>query len=140
MMRFRTRYFLGTSVFTSFAFILAMAVYIQNYRSDYFSDCDNASSINCESPATIGQFLRYFFIFLYILAGLYFLLVICLFKDQELSIVIFNATAKIITKNLRMLFVPVVIGSIIVGYILYWCYTFGMLFSTPDIIAGAADY
>lgn len=68
------------------------------------------------------------------MAFVYGILMICLFKDQELSIALFKTTTKVIGKNIRMLFVPAVMGSIIVGYILYWFYTFGMLYTTPNII------
>jgi hypothetical protein len=37
-------------------------------------------------------------------------------------------------KNIRMLFLPAVISGIIVGYILYWCYTFAMLYTTPNLV------
>lgn len=46
----------------------------------------------------------------------------------------FKVTTKVMAKNLRMLFVPFVISGIIVGYILYWCYTFALLYTTPTLI------
>jgi hypothetical protein len=68
------------------------------------------------------------------MAFVYGILVICLFRSQDLSIAIFKTTTKVITKNFRMLFVPTIMGSIIVGYIVYWGYIFGHLYTTPDII------
>jgi hypothetical protein len=136
LMHYRTKYFLWTSVFISFSFILAMAIFIQDYRSKYFPGCNSEdnSTPECTQPATIGNLLQFFSIFLYIMAFVYGIMVICLFKDQDLSITIFRVTTKVIAKNIRMLGVPTLMGSIIVGYILYWFYTFGMLYTTPDII------
>jgi hypothetical protein len=113
-----------------------MAIFIQDYRSKYFPGCDSEdnSTPECTQPATIGNLLQFFSIFLYIMAFVYGIMVICLFKDQDLSITIFRVTTKVIAKNIRMLGVPTLMGSIIVGYILYWFYTFGMLYTTPDII------
>ena len=68
------------------------------------------------------------------MAFVYALLTICLFKDQDLSITIFKITTKVISKNLRMLFVPALMGGFIAGYIIYWCYIFGHLYTTPDLI------
>ena len=59
LMHYRTKYFLWTSVFISFSFILAMAIFIQDYRSKYFPGCDSEddSTPECTQPATIGNLL-----------------------------------------------------------------------------------
>jgi hypothetical protein len=82
----------------------------------------------------VGSLLKAFFVFLYIMSAFYVIMVICLFRDQDLPIAIFKVTTKVIAKNLRMLFVPTLMAALIVGYILYWCYTFALLYTTPTLI------
>lgn len=126
-MHYRTKIFLWSSVVITFSFITGIAIYLQSYKNKYFCE-------ECQNPTTVGSLLKVFFIVLYILSAFYVLMVICLFRDQDLSIKIFKITTKVITKNLRMLFLPTIIGGIIVGYIIYWCYTFALLFTTPTLV------
>jgi hypothetical protein len=41
LMHYRTKYFMWSSVFISFALLISMAVYIQNYKAKYFGGCDD---------------------------------------------------------------------------------------------------
>lgn len=83
IMNWKPKNFLWVSVFISQAFLVGMAVYIQNYRSKYFPGCDSTddTTTECTQPASIGNLLRLFFIFLYVMAFIYGIMVICLFKD-----------------------------------------------------------
>lgn len=74
LLHFRTKLFMWISVFVSFAFIFSIAIYLQDYHDKYFCE-------ECKNPTTAGNALRAFYIVLYVLASLYVLLVICLFKD-----------------------------------------------------------
>jgi hypothetical protein len=127
VLHYRTKIFLWISVFVSFSFLLSISIYLQDYHDKYFCE-------ECENPTTAGNLLKWFFVTLYVLTVVYVLLVICLFKDQRLPITVFKATTKIIVKNVRMMFLPTIFAGIIAGYILYWCYTFIHLYTTPNII------
>lgn len=121
-----------SSVVVTFAFLVSIAIYLQNYWSKYFCE-------ECENPTTVGDILKAFYFFLYIMSVFYVIMVICLFKDQEVPIAMFKVTTKVMSKNLRMMFVPTVLAGVIVGYILYWFYTFALLYTTPTLIV-PTDY
>lgn len=63
-----------SSVVITFAFIFSIAIYVQNYKYEYFCT-------DCENPTTVGNLLKAFFVFLYIMAAFYVIMVICLFRD-----------------------------------------------------------
>ena len=48
LMHYRTKYFLWSSVFISFAFMVGMAVFIQDYRSKYFPGCNSEDNTTPE--------------------------------------------------------------------------------------------
>ena len=70
---------------------------------------------------------------LYGLAALFFLVVLCMFRNIKVSIAVLKTAATVITINTRMLLVPFFSAIFIFGYMFLWLWGSALLLSCGKI-------
>jgi hypothetical protein len=68
-----------------------------------------------------------------VLAGVYFLMILCLYKSIAISAAVLQTASVIVIRNVRVLIVPFVAAIFIFSYIACWMYGFLNLLSCANI-------
>lgn len=104
--------------------------YNANYGPN--SAAANQAHINAEH-ARKGKYIQAGVYAIFTLAGIYFILLICLFKDIATSVAVLKTSAIIVINNLRILFMPLLECVFLVAWLVFWVSAFSFLVSTGEI-------
>lgn len=104
-------------------FIVGAGIVFLGFGIKYYADN------NYPEGDTTQKWLNYAAYTVWVLAGIYALVVLCTFYAIKISIKVLRVSAKIIMNNLRMIIVPIVGIVIMIVWILFYAYSLLWLMS-----------
>ena len=112
--------------------ILGLALFLNGYYTLHYvlDPNDPEKTIGNED---IGNFLQIFIYVLYVLTAIYFLTVLCLWKDIAVSVSVLKTSAVIILGNMRVLLVPAFATLTIFTFVFGWGVALCYLLSRANI-------
>ena len=82
----------------------------------------------------IGKIINITVYVLYGLTALFFLTILCMYRNIKISVAVLKTSAVIIIRNIRTLLIPFISFIFIIGFIAGWLVAFGYLMSCANII------
>lgn len=125
-LRFFATPIIWISIFATGIGLVALSLFLRKYYNDNYGE----GSTNNEHVGNIIKISNYV---LYGLTGIYFLTILCMFKNIRVSVAVLKTSAVIIIRNIRTLFIPFISFFFIVAYILGWLVGLGFLLSCADV-------
>ena len=136
---FLVYYFTGLIVWATIlstgAGLVLLGLWLQIYHSTHFAH-DPAADPNSnmeKERIKKGKYVQAGVYAIYGFCGVYFLLLLCLFKDIAVSVGVLKTSAIIVIRNLRILAMPFFEALFLVVWILVWISNFSFLVSTGEI-------
>lgn len=114
LIRYFAKVLIWLSVIGTGVAILALALVLNDYHANHYKAADATGNED------VGKILQIFIYVLYVLTGIYFLAVLCLYKDIAVSVAVLKTSAVIILGNMRVLLVPSIGTLIILTYVFGW--------------------
>mmetsp|Transcript_10816 Transcript_10816/g.16438 ORF Transcript_10816/g.16438 Transcript_10816/m.16438 type:complete len:141 (-) Transcript_10816:780-1202(-) len=106
--------------------LLLLALFLQKYHNDNYPDTN-------PNKDTTGHLLQISVYVLYGLTGLYFLIVLCLFRNIAVSIAVLKTSSIVLLNNLRVIIIPFIASAFILTYIVAWVVGIVYLLSCGNI-------
>lgn len=108
------------------AIMLLLAGFMQRYYNEYYTDVD-WSSWTPALTLQIGIYCIYGFVLLY------FVCVLCMYKNLQRAILVMKTASAVISANIKMIFVPLVAAAAVCAYLVGWLLMFITLVSCAEI-------
>lgn len=81
----------------------------------------------------VGKILKIAYIVLFVLTGFFVLMVLCMWRNIQISIGVLKTSAVIVMRNIQTLIIPFISLFFILGYIGAWLMGLGYLISCANI-------
>lgn len=123
LLKFFAKPIIWLSIICTIVGLVALGLFCQNYKNDHYA-----------KDETLGQVLQVTVYVLYSLAGLFALIVLCLYRGIQISIAVLETAAVVIIRNIRILIVPFISCIVTFAYVVGWLAGMAYLASSGNVV------
>lgn len=128
LLRFFSKILVWISIFATAAGLLALSLFLKQYYNEYYGPTSDQTR-----SQTVGKIIKVAYIVLFCMTGLFVLMVLCMWRNIQVSIGVLKTSAVIVMRNIQTLIIPFVSLFVILGYIGAWLVGLGYLISCANI-------
>jgi hypothetical protein len=112
-------------ILATFTALLVGGIMLADYHERRFA--------GLEDQGTLGALISYAVYVLYVLSGIFALMVLCFYKSIKISVKVLETSAAVVLRNLYVAVIPLISATLSLAFVLVWIFGFLYVLSLANI-------